>query len=406
MRGNGIITKMRPLSGPTAPARNLARLLGTLLSLLIQADAWSHPVAQGAMDLVVHPDRVDARVWVSTEEVFVASSLSTHASAPADADVLWKGHGAYLLEHLHLWVDGHLLTGRVVRCFPPGEGETRDGATADGVVYDLEFSGVSPDPAPLTLRVEEDVLAEFNFAAGNPWTASYVVSVDHPGHAGIVRGLLLDRRQPLSVDLGPRDAEKTTPSLPPARIIQDYFFHGLFHIYTGYDHLLFMCALALGAVSLWDLVKVVTAFTAAHSLTLTLSVLNLLRLPDRLVEPLIAASIVAVAIQNVLAPRQSRGMWRIGAAFFFGLFHGLGFAGGLLEAMAGLPPVAIGLAILGFSLGVETAQQSVVVPVFATMRGLKRRPGNPSPLPKILARSLSALIAGLGTVYLFQALAA
>ena len=84
---------------------------------------------------------------------------------------------------------------------------------------------------------------------------------------------------------------------------------------------------------MWDLVKVVTAFTAAHTITLTLSVLGVVRLGEHVVEPMIAASIVFVAVQNVAWPRSSRGWGRIAVAFAFGLFHGLGFAGGLQEAI-------------------------------------------------------------------------
>lgn len=111
-------------------------------------------------------------------------------------------------------------------------------------------------------------------------------------------------------------------------IVGTYFWHGIRHILTGYDHLLFIAALVLGAATLWDLVKVVTAFTVAHSITLTLAAMNLVHLPDWVVEPLISASIFFVALQNIVWPEQSRGGTRLTVAFFFGLFHGFGFAGG------------------------------------------------------------------------------
>ena len=116
-------------------------------------------------------------------------------------------------------------------------------------------------------------------------------------------------------------------------VIKTYFLHGIRHILSGYDHLLFLCALILGAVSLWDLIKIVTAFTIAHSITLTLATLGLAHLPEQVVEPVITASIVFVAVQNIVWPKQGNGYHRLAVAFFFGLFHGLGFAGGLLELM-------------------------------------------------------------------------
>ena len=102
-----------------------------------------------------------------------------------------------------------------------------------------------------------------------------------------------------------------------------------------------------------SLVRLVAAFTLAHSLTLALSVTGVLRLDPAVVEPVIAASIVAAALQNLVVPSWGDRS-RLAVAFSFGLFHGLGFAGGLLEAMSGLPPLDLGLSILGFSVGMSS----------------------------------------------------
>jgi hydrogenase/urease accessory protein HupE len=155
-------------------------------------------------------------------------------------------------------------------------------------------------------------------------------------------------------------------------VIKTYFAHGIRHILTGYDHLLFLCALVLGAAGLWDLIKILTAFTIAHSITLTLATLGYAHLPENVVEPLIAASIVFVAVQNVAWPDQANGNSRLAIAFFFGLFHGLGFAGGLLELMHAMSTSMIWLAILGFSLGVEAGNQLVLLPLYGGLSFLKR----------------------------------
>lgn len=107
-------------------------------------------------------------------------------------------------------------------------------------------------------------------------------------------------------------------------------------------------------------------------MTLTLAALNLIRLPARVIEPFIAASIVFVALQNVFWPGRSQGWSRLGAAFFFGLFHGLGFAGGLLDAMREMPGAAMLLAILAFSVGVEAGHQMVVLPLFAFLKAARQ----------------------------------
>ena len=90
-----------------------------------------------------------------------------------------------------------------------------------------------------------------------------------------------------------------------------------------------------------------------------------------MVEPIISASIVFIAIQNVFWPRRARGWARPGAAFFFGLFHGLGFAGGLLEAMREMPGETMLLAILAFSVGVEVGHQMVVLPLFTFLKAAR-----------------------------------
>jgi hypothetical protein len=126
--------------------------------------------------------------------------------------------------------------------------------------------------------------------------------------------------------------------------------------------------LVLAATTFWDLIKVVTAFTVAHTITLTLAAFNLISLPQWVVEPLISASIVFVALQNVFWPGRARGRGRLGAAFFFGLFHGLGFAGGLLEAMREMQTGTMLLAILAFSIGIELGHQMVVLPLFGILK--------------------------------------
>jgi hydrogenase/urease accessory protein HupE len=163
-------------------------------------------------------------------------------------------------------------------------------------------------------------------------------------------------------------AERSWSRSDRLALVRTYFWHGVRHILTGYDHLLFVAALVFGAATLWDLIKVVTAFTAAHSITLSLAALGFVHVPSSVVEPVIAASIVAVAAQNIFQPSQMRGASRLLIAFLFGLFHGLGFASGLREIMHTMPTAMILLAILGFSLGVEAGNQVVLLPLFGALR--------------------------------------
>jgi hypothetical protein len=353
--------------------------------------AAAHPVAQGTLEIVVFPERIGVTAIVSMEEVLVAAAYGGQKHASALEMVHW--HGDYLLAHLRVTVDGQPLDGLVVK-IP----EQADGRPIYGLEYRLE-SG-----APARIALQEDVLREFEFAPGNPWEASYVVRVQwHGGPA--MEGLLLTSREPLVIDLNAiAQGWGAWSSIDKVRMAKDYIRHGIMHILSGYDHLLFIAALALAVTTLWDLVKVISAFTLAHSLTLTLSVLNVVRLPGHIVEPMIAASIVFVALQNVIVPQRSRGAGRLCVAFFFGLFHGLGFAGGLLSAMEGMTGFAVGLAIVAFSLGVEIGHQMVVLPIFGTLKIVRRAAPQAAHVPGRVLRFGSAVILVAGVFYLVAAL--
>ena len=347
--------------------------------------ASGHPVAQGALEVVVSPKRVTVTARVSMEEVLVAAAYDRRKTASA-LEMIHR-HGDYLLAHLRVAADGRQLAGHVVKLSDQAGGQP---------TYALEYALAGVMPAQVSLQ--QDVLREFEFAPGNPWEASYVVRARRDGEAP-VEGLLLTSAEPLVVDLN-----RTTSGVDRARMAGEYIRHGIMHILSGYDHLLFIAALALAVATLWDLVKVVSAFTLAHSLTLTLSVLNVIRLPSNVVEPMIAASIVFVALQNVILPEQCRGAGRLLVAFFFGLFHGLGFSGGLLSAMEGMAGFAIGLAILAFSIGVEIGHQMVVLPIFGALKIARRSAPRAAEIPSRTVRYGSAGIFVAGMFYLVSAL--
>lgn len=189
-------------------------------------------------------------------------------------------------------------------------------------------------------------------------------------------------------------------------VLRSFFLHGVRHILTGYDHLLFLCALLLGVTSLWQLVKIVTAFTIAHSITLTLAALGLIHVPSYITEPIIAASIICVALQNIFRPAASGGGLRIAVVMLFGLFHGLGFAGGLIELMHSQPRDVLVYALIGFSVGVEAGNQLVLLPLWGLQQAAKRvRIHNfRQNQPGILGHFASGIIAAAGLYYLVIAL--
>ncbi len=176
--------------------------------------------------------------------------------------------------------------------------------------------------------------------------------------------------------LTPKSPATTIPVRPGGWSVSGtYLKLGIQHILSGIDHLLFVLALMIITRGGWKLVKTVTAFTVAHSVTLTAAALGYVHVPPPPVEAIIALSIVFVAAE-IIRGRQgrpglaARAPWVV--AFGFGLLHGLGFAGGLSEA--GLPDGHIPLALLFFSIGVETGHFLFIAVVLSLMAVARRLP--------------------------------
>ncbi|MEM7192309.1 MAG: HupE/UreJ family protein [Pseudomonadota bacterium] len=155
--------------------------------------------------------------------------------------------------------------------------------------------------------------------------------------------------------------------------LRTYFLLGVEHILLGIDHLLFVLALLLIVRDVWMLVKVITAFTIAHSITLAMAALGWAHIPQAPVEAVIALSIMFIAAEIVRQTGPNTGFTRRApwlVAFAFGLLHGLGFGGALKEI--GLPQTDVPLALLSFNLGVEAGQLLFVAAVLGISAVVKR----------------------------------
>jgi len=140
-----------------------------------------------------------------------------------------------------------------------------------------------------------------------------------------------------------------------------YLKLGFTHIIPlGFDHILFVTGLFLLSTKLKPLLFQITSFTVAHSVTLALSMYNVISVPSYIVEPVIAFSIIFIAVENILTTKLHS--WRIVIVFLFGLVHGMGFAGALKEL--GLPKTQFVNALISFNVGVELGQLTVVAICF------------------------------------------
>jgi len=173
--------------------------------------------------------------------------------------------------------------------------------------------------------------------------------------------------------------------------MKSFFELGVMHLLTGYDHILFLLTVII-AMNLMDTIKAVTAFTVAHSLTMALAFLHLISLPSSIVEPLIALTIIYVAIENVYATKVSK-RWLLTG--LFGLVHGLGFVGAL-KAIT-VSPDELLLSLFSFNIGIEAGQLVIIAISIPILHYLRSRAWD-----RRFCRGFSQGAAALGIVWLVQ----
>jgi HupE / UreJ protein len=271
---------------------------------------------------------------------------------------------------------------------------------ADIAAYASQRLVVTADDQPCALTVGEQQIDEhtdgmysvlplaLQCEAASPTrlALNYTLFADlDPQHRGLLN--LLARGASRSAVLGPQQSTQSFElgEIDRWRQFTDYVREGVWHIWIGLDHILFLLSLLLPSVLVWqaatkkwqavnrfgdafvDVLKVVTAFTLAHSITLSLAALGVIELPSRLVESVIAASIIVAALNNIW-PRVIGRLWMV--AFGFGLVHGFGFASVLADL--GLPRDALVLALVGFNVGVELGQLAIVIVFLPLAYALRR----------------------------------
>jgi hypothetical protein len=319
----------------------------------------AHTQSYGFLRATVHDDHVSGQLELAVRDLDLAYALD----ADGDGNVTW------------------------------GELRKRESELAPLVLRKIS---IGPAGAPCELvpgAIAIDSRGGENYAIF-PFTGSCAVL---GGQVRVGYDLMfgLDAQHRGLVDLGKGDIARSTVMTPETRIavidlesdnrldvVSSFISHGVHHIWNGYDHMLFLVTLLLPAVVLrsgnawlpveslggavWATTRVVTAFTLAHSITLSAAASGMVELPSRLVECVIAASVAVAAINN-LFPIVSRRTWI--AAFVFGLMHGFGFASVLTDL--GLPPGGRLVALFAFNVGVELGQLAVVaglLPVLFLMR--------------------------------------
>lgn len=336
-----------------------AFFIGLILWLALGANAWAHKASDSYLTLAVQGQNVSGQWDIALRDIDFAIGLDSNG----DGDITW---GELRARHtaVSAWALGHLNLQRGGNCVLNVTQQQVDEHT-DGAYAVLQLAGLCP-AAEADLALNYRLLFDLDAL-----------------HRGLLK-LTLDGQTHAAV-LAPERATQVFKAQSSSRLAQfgQYLVEGVWHIWIGFDHILFLLSLLLPAVlvyqanswravasfgeALREVLWVVTAFTAAHSITLTLAALRVVELPSRLVESAIALSVVLAAANN-LRPVVTQRRWLV--AFGFGLIHGFGFASVLAEL--GLPQEAMVLSLLGFNLGVEVGQLAIVA-VFLPLAYLLRR---------------------------------
>jgi hydrogenase/urease accessory protein HupE len=307
-----------------------------------------------------------------------------HAGRLSDAEI--RAHR----EELRRFLSGRLRLSAQLRS--PGA-EVRD-----GVLTVQPFAGKAPAAGPAGPAPSTHTTLALLYTWPAPvdrLTVHYDLFVPGVSTASCLATVLGGGRvQTVAFTPGHRDATIGLTAASAWQTAGGFVLMGIEHILTGYDHMLFLLSLLMVGAALPQLLKIVTAFTAAHSITLSLAVLGVVDVPSRWVESAIALSITYVAAENVWRGRASLGSrWLV--TFGFGLVHGLGFASALTELH--LPRVNLAASLVGFNLGVELGQVSVILLATLALDAIRQYAWAPG-----FRRWVSAAAAFTGFVWFVQ----
>ncbi len=337
--------------------------INKLLLMLLLIFGWgivnAHPPGLSSAELALNAKGLDAKLTFSIQDIeaFVPMDSDQDAEVTAAEMATAKPKIAELIAHeFRLSINQVVITPA-----NPGTVEFDDQNNAH-----LEFQYLTDINAPVVIN------AEFlhKFSTGH---RHFVTFKDLTGHL-IGEKMLTQQDSQIIQDVTVADKESSenfTATTHSASFV-DFLKLGIEHILTGYDHLLFLFSLLVITHSFWPALKVITFFTVAHSITLAFASLNLIELPSSIVEPLIAATIIYVGLENIVRKGHPKGRGML--TFFFGLIHGFGFASVLREMGISTNGTDIFMPLFSFNLGVELGQITVAAIVLPLIWWLHTKP--------------------------------
>jgi hypothetical protein len=336
------------------------RTLLVIACLLLSPPAWAHKPSDSYLSLSIQHDHIEGQWDIALRDLNDAVGLDSDGNGQLTWGEVRDKHRAistYALSRLTLSADTQVCATQILE-------QLIDHHT-DGAYSVLRFRS---ECAEAIQRLHVDYSLLFDIDAQHKG----LLRLTQGGHTSTA---IFSREAPIQ-EFSIEERSRWNESI-------QFIREGIWHIWLGFDHVLFLLALLLPAVLVrtesrwqavtdfssvwWNVVSIVTAFTVAHSLTLSLAALDIVRLPSRLVESMIAASVVLAGLGN-LYPMMMKQRWMI--AFGFGLIHGFGFAAVLQDL--GLPQDSLLLSLVSFNVGVEIGQLAIVA-AFLPLAYLIRR---------------------------------
>jgi hydrogenase/urease accessory protein HupE len=344
------------------------RILCLVVPFLAPA-LYGHTISLTYAEATVDEHQIRWSLRMPVPELDLLLGLDQNHDGNIDAAELTRSTGSiqqYVVSKVSVLDNGRQVTG-AVRSLQPW----KDSEGHPFIQVDMVFSAPAGKSDRVTLRCDmlRDVVASHQ-------TLAKITA------GGQTRDFVFENGRSFEINTSPSTFET----------VLQFVRMGILHIFTGYDHIAFLIGVVLIGGSFKTILKVVTSFTVAHSITLALATFNLISIPSRWVESAIALSIMYIAVENLLFKAFDR-RWVI--TFFFGLVHGFGFASALQEVH--LPQHMLATALVSFNLGVEAGQLCIVAVLLPGLLYISRLRFH-----ETIVRGCSAVIFLLGSFWLWQ----
>ena len=359
----------------------LAKWPIAFLFMLQSAWVYAHPPGLSSMDLSIKANSLDVKVTFALQDIEAFAPMDSDLDAEvtdAEREAAKPSIAKLLAEQLRVTIDG--------KDYSPSE--------PGQVAYDdqnnahVEFLYQDAPKQSLLLRSR--------FLAKLPDGHQQYLTIRDVNGKTLYEKMLRKNDDQFSLELESKVNSLQATEHSWFTAFADFFKLGVEHILTGYDHLLFLFALLAVTHSFWPALKIITFFTIAHSITLACAGLNIIDLPSSFVEPVIALTIIYVAVENVIRGDHPKG--RQWLTFGFGLIHGFGFASVLREMGISSGETGILMPLLSFNLGIETGQITVAAIVLPMIWWIN----NNVKIAEKLLKGCSLSVCLMGTYWLLE----